>query len=62
MSDKKQSIPEDNQKGGYQPLNDGYQPATNRGYSPETTTQGVPPLPKGGSAQSQIVPEGDSNN
>ena len=42
------------EKGGYQPLNEGYTPLDRRGYMPEA--EGpivVPPLPKGGTAQSQ---------
>lgn len=42
------------EKGGYQPVNEGYTPLDRRGYMPKA--EGpivVPELPKGGTAQSQ---------
>ena len=41
------------EKGGYQPLNEGYTPLDRRGYTPnaQASTQ-IPPLPTGGTAQS----------
>lgn len=45
------------EKGGYQPLNEGYTPTDRRGYVPDA--QGplvIPPLPTGGTAQSPTPP------
>ena len=60
MSEDKPT-PEDLRK-GYQPLNEGYQPLGDRGYVPtaqSTLQQGIPQLPKGGSAQSQGTSENE---
>ena len=41
-------------KGGYQPLNEGYTPLANRGYTPSgaQANSGPPKAPQGGSGQS----------
>jgi hypothetical protein len=41
------------EKGGYQPLNEGYSPPGRRGYTPAADGPiVVPPLPTGGTAES----------
>lgn len=65
MSDESKRGPKGDdrlEKGGYQPLNEGYTPGDlSRGYVPKVTDQqGVPPLPTGGSAQSPKSSDGDA--
>lgn len=62
MSDKKQA-PRVEMKKGYQPLDEGYQPSAERGYSPsgQGSQNVIPPLPTGGSAQSQGGSQGGTN-
>lgn len=55
MTEKNRNDGQEQVQKGYQPLNEGYQPSDRMGYSP--SAQGsqteIPPLPAGGSAQSQ---------
>lgn len=65
MTDDSKGMPEGGErfeKGGYQPLNEGYTPSDrHRGYVPNVTDQqGVPPLPTGGTAQSPKPADGES--
>jgi hypothetical protein len=62
MTDKENPKPqhlERLEKGGYQPLNEGYTPLGQRGYVPDAQILNqIPPLPQGGTAQSPTpVPE-----
>jgi hypothetical protein len=39
------------EKGGYQPLNEGYSPGDRRGYTPHAHGTGLPKAPVGGTGQ-----------
>lgn len=51
------------EKGGYQPVNEGYAPLNRRGYTPEgNANTSIPPLPSGGTAQSPKPDEGKADS
>ena len=59
MSDKEEQQLENESRGGYIPLQEGYQPNETKGYTPNDPQDVIPSPPPGGSGTTDADKKGD---